>query len=450
MTRQDVIIIGAGVAGLSAAVRLARGGLRVLVVEARSRLGGRATAFRDRETGERVDNGQHVLLGCYRDTLAFLCDIGAEGHIAFQPQLAVTMIDPSGRVSRLDCSGLPAPMHLVAGVFDWSALSWTDRLGILRMGGPIRTARQEIAGRTGRIAASPGETVTQWLVRNGQTDRAREMLWNPLALAALNQQPDAAAAPTFARVLGEMFTSDARDAAIVLPTRPLDELYAEPARRFIEARGGMVVTGMAQVVVKGGRVDQVACGASAWATDHVIAAVPWFALPGLFQGDIAPLEPVLRAAAATEASPIVTVHLWFDRPVLDHPFIGLPGRAMQWVFDRRLIVTDAGDQPSHLTLVSSGAAGLLPLQNDALIGLAQRELAGALQSIREARVVNATVVREPRATFSLAPGQPARPATTTAVKGLLLAGDWVDTGLPATIESAARSGHAAALEVCRR
>jgi squalene-associated FAD-dependent desaturase len=444
VTRHDAIVIGAGVAGLSAAVRLAREGLRVLVVEARSRLGGRATSFRDRETGERVDNGQHILLGCYRDTLAFLRDIGAEGHVAFQRQLAVTMIDRDGRMSRLDCSGLPAPLHLVAGVFDWSALSWADRLGILRMGGPIRTARQQIAGGTGRIAASPGETVTQWLVRNGQTDRAREMLWNPLALAALNQQPDAAAAPTFARVLGEMFTADTRDAAIVLPTRPLDELYAEPARRFIEARGGAVVTGLAQVVVKGGRVDHVACGAGAWATDHVIAAVPWFALPGLFQGDMSPLETLLHAAAATSASPILTVHIWFDRPVLDQPFIGLPGRAMQWVFDQQVVVTGTDDGPSHLTFVSSGAAALLPLQNDALIGLAQRELASALPSIDDARLVNATVVREPRATFSLAPGQPVRPATTTEVKGLLLAGDWVDTGLPATIESAARSGHLAA------
>ena len=337
------------------------------VFEARNRLGGRATAFRDRETGERVDNGQHILLGCYRETLAFLHDIGADDHVTFQRQLAVTMIDRDGRVSRLDCSGLPAPLHLVAGVFEWSAFSWIDRLSVLRMAGPIRTAREQIAGRTGRLAASPGETVAQWLVRNGQTDRAREMLWNPLALAALNQQPEFAAAPPFARVLGEMFTSDAGDAAIVLPARPLDEMYAEPARRFIEAHGGAVTTGVAQVVVKDGGVDHVACGSSTWVADRVIAAVPWFALPGLFRGDIAPLEALSRAAAATDASPIVTVHLWLDRPVLDQPFIGLPGRVMQWVFDRHRIVGGAEDEPSHLTLVSSGAANLLAAQNDALV-----------------------------------------------------------------------------------
>jgi len=184
----DVVIVGAGFAGLSAAVRLARGGARVIVLESKSRLGGRATAFADRETGELVDNGQHVLLGCYTETFAFLRDIGAEANVALQPQLAVTMIDRAGRRSRLSCPALPAPLHLVAGVLEWEALSWPDRLSVFGLGRAIR-----------RQLASPGETVENWLIRNGQTARLRELLWDPLALAALNQPPDRAAAPMFAR-----------------------------------------------------------------------------------------------------------------------------------------------------------------------------------------------------------------------------------------------------------
>jgi squalene-associated FAD-dependent desaturase len=446
MTGCDAVVIGAGFAGLSAAVRLVRDGARVRVVEARNRLGGRATAFRDRVTGARIDNGQHVLLGCYRDTRAFLHDVGADDHLRFERQLALTMVDRGGVASRLDCSGLPAPLHLVAGVFEWTALSWSDRWPVLRLGSQIRTAQKRLAGRSDRLPASPGETVTQWLVRNGQTPRSREMLWEPLALAALNQKADVAAAPPFVRVLAEMFTADPGDAAIVLPARPLDEMYAEPARRFIEARGGSVTTGTAQVVLKDGRVEGIVFASEQLKAACVIVAVPWFALPGLFQGDVAPLDGLCRAAAATDPSPIVTVHLWLDRPVLDQPFIGLPGRALQWVFDQRF-TADAG--ASHLSLVSSGATDLLALTNDALIALAQAELADALPSSRAARLVSATVVREPRATFSLAPGQPARPQTRTDVPGLLLAGDWIDTGLPATIESAVRSGHAAAFEAQR-
>src|SRR6185369_14795830 len=127
MTDFDVVVVGAGFAGLSAAVRLASRGARVLVLEAKARLGGRATAFRDRETGDEIDNGQHVLLGCYRETFAFLGDVGAVDRVRAQPQLAVTMIDRRGRKSRLVCPALPAPLHLIADVLEWDALSWRDR-----------------------------------------------------------------------------------------------------------------------------------------------------------------------------------------------------------------------------------------------------------------------------------------------------------------------------------
>jgi uncharacterized protein with NAD-binding domain and iron-sulfur cluster len=126
---------------------------------------------------------------------------------------------------------------------------------------------------------------------------------------------------------------------------------------------------------------------------------------------------------------------------MDEPFVGLPGRAMQWVFDKRTVF---GGDASHLSLVASGASPLVQLGNDALIARAHDELLDALPAVRPAKLVRATVIREPRATFSLAPGQPARPATATPVRGLFLAGDWIDTGLPATIESAVRSGHLAA------
>jgi hydroxysqualene dehydroxylase len=441
LTRPDVVVVGAGFAGLSAAVRLARGGARVLVLEARARLGGRATAFPDRETGDIVDNGQHILVGCYRETFAFLAEIGARDDVRLQPQLAVTMIDRAGRRTRLSCPPLPAPLHLLAGLMDWDALSARDKWAALRMRGPLAVARRERRPGATLKAASPGETVESWLVRNGQTPTLRELLWEPLALAALNQPADRAAAPPFARVLAEMFGDDSRDAAIGLPLRPLDRLYAEPARDYVERRGGQVRTGAtARVRVDGDILLGVDADGERVSAGAVIAAVPWFALPDLFAPPAPALEQTLEAARRTAASPIVSVNLWLDGFVADEPFVGLPGRTMQWLFDKRHLLGPA----SYVSLVASGAESVARRTNDDLVAAALTELVEALPEARSARLRRATVVREPRATFSLAPGQPARPRTETAVRGLLLAGDWIDTGLPATIEGAVRSGHQAA------
>ena len=435
----DVVVIGAGFAGLSAAVRVAHEGGRVLLLEARARLGGRATAFPDRDTGELVDNGQHVLLGCYRETFAFLRDINAADNVTLQRQLAVAMIDRGGRRSRLICPSLPSPLDVIAGVFEWDALSWRDRFSILGMVKPLTIARREVRVADGAafplLAASPGETVENWLIRNGQTARIREMLWDPLALAALNQPAAIAAAPVFARVLGEMFSGEPQAASIALPVKPLHLTYAEPARAFIESHGGVVRTGaQATVAVDREAVVAVEALGERWTPAHVIVAVPWFAFADVFPDGPPPLQAIVERARAMVASPIVTVDLWFDRAVLDEPFIGLPGRAMQWVFNRS----------SYVSLVSSGAEALFRKTNDELVTVAHTELLEAVPDARRARLIHSAVIREPRATFSLAPGQPPRPAAETGVRGLWLAGDWTDTALPATIESAVRSGHRAA------
>ncbi len=463
--RFDVVVIGAGFAGLSAAVRLAAAGRRVLVLEARGRLGGRATAFVDRETGYPVDNGQHVLAGCYHETFRFLGAIGARDRVALQDTLDVAFIDPSGRRSRLRCPRLPAPWHLAAGVARWSGVGWRDRLPLARLSGALKA---------GAPPPPESETVAAWLARLGQTSRMIEMLWEPLAVAALNQGIDRALAGPFVRVLAQMFTGATRDAALGMTATPLDEMYAEPARAFVEARGGEVrVNALARVSIAGGRMESLTIrGEALDMPGAVIAAVPWFGLPALFQDPEGALTALVGAASATAASPIVTVNLWLDRRVLPDAFVGLPGRTMQWVFDtsqiRRTSAGSApgsaraaarapaqgsgpgaalGPAPGHLSLVSSGAEAVLRQSNDELIALAWRELTGAIPEARHAEVMRATVVREPQASFSLAPGQPARPATRTAVAGLFLASDWVDTGLPATIESAVVAGHRAADDI---
>ena len=435
----DVAVVGAGVAGLAAATALAEAGQRVVVLEARRVLGGRATAFVDRETGELVDNGQHVMFGCYHETFVLLRRIGAEGNVRVQPTLEVPYLDRAGRRSVLRCPALPSPLHLLAGVLGWRALSWGDRLRVLRLAMPLLRARTTLA--RGEPEKTEG-TVSAWLSHHGQTGRLREWLWEPLAIAALNQSPDAAAAAPFVRVLAHMFGPDPSFSSMVLPVVPLHEMYAAPARRYIEARGGEVRTNaLSRIRIENGRVAGVEVRGEAVRVSRAIAAVPWFALEPLLVGDTASMAGTMAAASAMGSKSIVTVNLWYDRPVMDDGFVGLPGREMQWVFDKRQAF---GERASHLSLVASGADRLAGHDTSTLVALAAREVAGAIPGARDAVLVRGTVIREKRATFSLALDQPPRPGVTTPVEGLFLAGDWIETGLPGTIESAAVSGHLAA------
>jgi squalene-associated FAD-dependent desaturase len=445
-----VTVIGGGVAGLSAAAALAEQGVRVTLLEARSTLGGRCSTFTDPATGERVDNGQHILIGCYTETFRFLRRIGGLAHVREQANLSLRIVDRHGVSSLLRCPPWPAPLHLLGGLLGWKALTWRDRVSSLRILPAIRRASAggALPGRPGttREGGDSGEeTVRAWLRRHGQTERLIEVLWEPLAIAALNQSIDAAAAAPFRDVVRRMFTARRRDATLVLPTVPLAELFAAPTVAFVQARDGEVIAGApARMVAEPGSSRVVVRTRDAEiAADAIVCAVPWFALPDVLP-DVASLRSTIDAARHTQASPIVTVNLWLDRQVAGEEFVGLPGRHMQWIFDKARLF---GESAAHLSLVSSGAEEIAARGNADLLALAMEELRAALPAASDAVVKRAVVVREKRATFSLAPGQPARPGTSTGVPGLFLAGDWIDTGLPATIESAVVSGHWAAASV---
>jgi hydroxysqualene dehydroxylase len=437
----DAIVIGGGCAGFAAATALVESGARVLVLEARPGLGGRATAFTDPATGERVDNGQHILMGCYAETLAFLDRIGAADRVSWQSGLKLSMIDRRGHHSVLALPALPSPLHFLAGILAWDALSWGERLSVLRIGSTIMQSASAFAATPLR-RDRPGVSVRAWLEQNGQAPRLCELFWEPLALAALNQSIDQAEASHFIRVLERVFGPDPAAAALVLPAVPLDELYAEPARAWLGDRGSDVrINAPAKVVIEGRRIRGVRVRDEVIEAPLVISTVPWHSFHALFDQVPAGLEQTIANATALASLPIVTVNLWFDEAVMQEPLVGLPGRTFQWVFDRRAII---GGEASHLSLVSSGAEAIVAQTNEALTAIALGEVRDALPAARSAKLRKSLTVREKRSTFSLAPDAPPRPGTLTSVEGFLLAGDWIDTGLPATIESAVMSGHQAA------
>ena len=442
----DAVVIGSGFAGCAAAVRLAQAGKRVVLVEEAPRLGGRASSFLDRDTGERVDNGQHALFGCYTATYDFLARVGAAELAPLQKTLTLSMAR-KGRLFTLTCPNLPAPLHLVAGLMRWNAITVADRLSVVRLRGLLRRIRSRGAAA---VAAEvpPNLTVTQWLTElHRQSQALCDWLWRPLAIAALNQSPDIAAAAPFVRVLGELFAPNPKAAAIGLPVVPLDDLYAEPARRLLESsRGRVLLKTRATVALDAsGAVSGVRAGDQMISAPVVVSAVSWRSLARIWDEPTpASLNAVAANAAAMADSPIVTVNLWCapeSVSPLPAPFVGFVDGPMHWVFDKSRIFREPA---GHLSIVSSGADSILRLGNQELTTLAVEQLRREIPALRGLQVQRSVVVREPRATFSLAPGGPPRPGPRTPLEGFFLAGDWTDTGLPGTIEGAVRSGYAAA------
>lgn len=444
---RDVVIIGGGFAGLAAAVDLAARGLRPIVIEARSHLGGRAYSFPDPVTGEPLDNGQHALMGCYTHTLGFLERIGAGGKLARQANMRVSMADPTRGTGVIAGAPLPAPLHMLAGVLGYRLLGRRERWAALLAG-------QRLLGmyRRGdpRLVTS---TVAEILTGLGQTPRAQACFWNPVAVATLNETPERAAAAPFAAVVAKAFFGSRRDSQFVLPGVGLSELYTGDAHRFIEARGGRVELHAvaAALEIDAGRWAAVALrDGRRIAADACIAAVPPQALAPLLPAPLAAAQPYSRLDTFG-ASPIVSTHFWLDRPALDPEFLGMIGTTTQWVFNRTRLLKLNGTEGQALSAVISAGHDVVGWDNERIADTIMAELRAVVPAARNARMVRSVVVKEKRATISNTPEvERLRPAAATPLANLALAGDWTATGLPPTIESAVLSGERAAALIAER
>ena len=431
-----VAVIGGGLAGIAAALDCADGGAEVTLLESRRRLGGAAYSFaRD---GLCADNGQHVFLRCCTAYRGFLSRIGAEDLTVLQDRMSIPVMSPRGRMGWLRRTGLPAPLHLAGSLARYPFLGPLDRVRAVR-------AALALSRLDPEDPKLDRHTFGEWLAEHGQSSAAVESLWNLIALPTLNLDAAQASLALAVKVFRTGLLSNRAAADVGYARVPLSELHAEPALRALEHAGALVhVRAPIRRIARtdGDGFDVVAEDGTGHA-DAVVVAVPHDRVAEVLPAGALP--NAASAAARLGMSPIVNVHVVFDGPVMDLPFVAGVGSPVQWVFDR---TRPSGlERGQYLAISLSGADREIEERSEDLRERFLPALRALFPRAGEATVERFFVTREHAATFRQAPGtRSLRPGPVTGVPGLFLAGAWTATGWPATMEGAVRSGVVAARE----
>ncbi|WP_165070439.1 hydroxysqualene dehydroxylase HpnE [Paludisphaera rhizosphaerae] len=434
----SVVIVGGGLAGLATAATLVDRGLRITLLESRPRLGGRASSFNDPTTGELVDNCQHVSMVCCTNLADFCRRVGIDGLFRREP--AITFLGPDGRTSELRAGIGPAPFHLSGSFLRAKYLNWRDKI---RVGyGLARLALDE-------QAAESNEPFADWLIRNGQNVRTMVLFWGTVLVSALNERLDQMDVGLARQVFVDGFLMNREGFQMEVPSAPLGELYGLRLESWLRERGVDVrlTTGVRTIDGDdGASVRGVTLrNGETIPADFVVAAVPFDRIPGLLDPTLRPLVPGLDSLGQMESSPITGVHLWFDKPVCPFDHVVAPGRFVHWVFNHTALQGRGGDNGGqYLQIVISASYDLLWMNKEMIRDAVLADLAAMWPAAKAATLTHWRVVTEHGATFAARPGVDAlRPSQRTPVDGLFLAGDWTDTGWPATMEGAVRSGYLA-------
>lgn len=415
MARGDVVVVGAGLAGLAAALELKDAGCNVHLFERSRLLGGKATSFT--VDGVEVDNGQHVYLACCTQFIDFVNAIGGENLLSLQPRFEALVLAHNRPPARLVEVRAPTPWNLAPALLGYGHADLATR------------GRLALALLAARRPPRPGETFGQWLDRHHQTQATRRVFWEPFLVPALNAPLDAVGAGQALFVIATAFrgtTGAARFGFARVPlariaemaVRRVDHVFLRRPVAHIKHRGDAVCG----VTLEDGETVR---------SEGVILAVPPNRLSRLI-GNTTDLG--ISDVRAFRFAPIVDVHLWYDRPVLGFGFAAVLDSAVQWIFEKA---------PGYLCCSLSAADALVSRPSTELVDLCDRELRAVLPELGGVRLVRGSATRDREATFVPVPGL-RRPGPGTSLSGLMLAGAWTDTGWPATMESAVRSGRQAA------
>ncbi len=438
---RTVTVIGGGVAGLSTACALTEAGFRVQLVERRGYLGGRASSYMHPGVGEVIDNCQHVLFGCCTNLVGFYKRIGVLNKIHWTSEM--TMIEPGGRRSLLGPSWLPAPLHGLPKLLAAHAFSWEDKRALARA---FRALMRP-------VPSNSTDSLGVWLKRNRQTKGAIERFWRLVIASALNADLDSIALPYAAKVIRELFMNSAQAGSMGMSTVPLSELYLGAAKYLQDNDSEVLLNTSVESCAWDEEISQwsIATRDGSVFSDFLVIALPFEAVQKLLP-HMPPSEGADGLACKIETLehwPICSVHLWFDHEITDLDHAVLLDREIHWMYNKGRLQPWRKLKGSYVELVISASRTFAALDRNDAIALALSELSEYFPAIASAKLEKAALVKEVRATFGVPPGiDGARPNSASPWPNCFLAGDWIATGWPSTMESAARSGHLAAEAIC--
>jgi hydroxysqualene dehydroxylase len=439
--RPRAIVAGGGLAGLAAACDLADAGHAVTLIEKRPFLGGRSYSYTD-ATGATVDNGQHVFLGCCTEYIRFLDRLDVRDAVHLQSRFRVPVVDKVWGTSVLSAAGLPPPGHLLPSLLKLRSLSAKDKA----LAGWAFSQIQ----RTDRAAHPELDDITfeEWLLARKQSPRAIRSLWNLIVLPTLNGDISRVSADLALMVFQEGFLRSRTGANVGWARVGLTELIADAARSYIEERGGEIILSesVGGFDIDDGEVAHLRADSGYRSAEAYVLALP---VESVLDALPEPLrsQKFFARIGRIETSPIVNVHLWYDRAVWDRSFAAFLNTPVQWIFNKSKLWGLEGPG-QYLDISLSGAHDFIDVPSQELIRMFSKELFALLPATRGAQLERALVVKQREATFDATPGiRRLRPTQVTPLRNLFLAGDWTDTGWPATMESAVRSGRMAAQAV---
>ena len=436
----DVLVIGGGLAGLAAAAALAERGVKVTLIESRSRLGGRASSFLEKETQTVIDNCQHVSMGCCTNFRHFCETVGVAKFLQSEPTLY--FIGKDGRVNPFSESRLPAPLHLFPAFRRLSYLSKTERKQLGR--GLKALAKLPARSSLKRPVTQP---FSSWLEEHGQSPGVMESFWHVVLVSALSETLDRIDTYQARKVFFDGFLANRAGWRVEIPTVPLDELYGPILKNWLSGHGVSLrlSAGLERLVIEQGTVVRAELrSGERLKAGHYVLAVPFYRVLDLLPRELAE-HPELARVGRLQSAPISSVHLWFDRPITDLPHAVLIGRLSQWLFNRSRLQGQTEGGSHYYQVVISASRDVKGRSQTEIVEAVLLELAEIWPEAANAELVSSRVVTEHRAVFSVVEGSDdLRPEQQSPIENLQLAGDWTKTGWPATMEGAVRSGYLAA------